>query len=238
MIIDHVSFSYRRHHEVLHGVNIEFTPCRTALLGPNGAGKSTLFSLSSGVTVPQSGKIRLGTAEASSRTLRRRVGLMGQTVRPIAGLTVREQVTYCGWLMGLGVREAAIKAERVIADVDLIDKADERSSRISGGQLRRVGLAQVLVGQPEVLLLDEPTAGLDPAQRMRFRDVLERIPNDRVTVVSTHQVDDLADGYDRVVVLSSGRVVFDGTPLEFLDLAPEDAQHRAETAYLGLVVGE
>jgi len=89
-----------------------------------------------------------------------------------------------------------------------------------------------------VLLLDEPTAGLDPAQRMRFRDVLERIPNDRVTVVSTHQVDDLADGYDRVVVLSSGRVVFDGTPLEFLDLAPEDAQHRAETAYLGLVVGE
>ena len=150
MIIDHVSFSYRRHHEVLHGVNIEFTPGRTALLGPNGAGKSTLFSLSSGVTVPQSGKIRLGTAEASSRTLRRRVGLMGQTVRPIAGLTVREQVTYCGWLMGLRVREAAIKAERVIADVDLIDKADERSSRISGGQLRRVGLAQVLVGQPDL----------------------------------------------------------------------------------------
>mgnify|MGYP001757631795 FL=1 len=143
MIIDHVSFSYRRHHEVLHGVNIEFTPGRTALLGPNGAGKSTLFSLSSGVTVPQSGKIRLGTAEASSRTLRRRVGLMGQTVRPIAGLTVREQVTYCGWLMGLGVREAAIKAERVIADVDLIDKADERSSRISGGQLRRVGLSLI-----------------------------------------------------------------------------------------------
>ncbi|WP_288784367.1 ATP-binding cassette domain-containing protein [uncultured Cutibacterium sp.] len=238
MIIDDVTFSYRRHHEVLHGVNIEFMPGRTALLGPNGAGKSTLFSLSSGATVPQSGKIKLGTAEASSRALRRRVGLMSQTVRPIAGLTVREQVTYCGWLMGLGTREAATKAEKVIADVDLSEKADERSSRISGGQLRRVGLAQVIVGQPEVLLLDEPTAGLDPAQRMRFRDVLERIPNDRVTVVSTHQVDDLADGYDRVVVLSSGRVVFDGTPHEFLDLAPEDAPHRAETAYLGLVADE
>jgi len=134
--------------------------------------------------------------------------------------------------MGLGVREAAIKAERVIADVDLIDKADERSSRISGGQLRRVGLAQVLVGQPEVLLLDEPTAGLDPAQRMRFRDVLERIPNDRVTVVSTHQVDDLADGYDRVVVLSSGRVVFGGSCEDFSDTRSLDAVRRT---YLRLV---
>lgn len=238
MIIGDVSFSYRRNHEVLHGVNTEFTPGRTALLGPNGAGKSTLFALCSGVTVPQSGKITLGTGEASSRTLRRRVGFMGQAVRPMPGLTVREQVTYCGWLRGLSVREASVKAERVIEDVDLMEKADERSSQISGGQLRRVGLAQVLVGQPEVLLLDEPTAGLDPAQRMRFREVLERIPDDRVTVVSTHQVDDLVDGYDRVIVLFSGRVVFDGTPHEFLDLAPEDSQHRAEAAYLGLVTGE
>ena len=238
MIVGDVSFSYRRNHEVLHGVNIEFTPGRTALLGPNGAGKSTLFALCSGVTVPQSGKITLGTVKASSRTLRRRVGFMGQAVRPMPGLTVREQVTYGGWLRGLRVREASVKAERVIEDVDLMEKADERSSQISGGQLRRVGLAQVLVGQPEVLLLDEPTAGLDPAQRMRFREVLERIPDDRVTVVSTHQVDDLADGYDRVIVLFSGRVVFDGTPHEFLDLAPEDSQHRAEAAYLGLVTGE
>lgn len=238
MKIDDVSFSYRRNREVLHGVTIEFTPGKTALLGPNGAGKSTLFALCSGVTVPRSGRIMLSSSETSSRTLRRRVGFMGQTVRPMPGLTVREQVAYCGWLRGLSVREACARTEQVIADVDLLETADERASRISGGQLRRVGLAQVLVGEPDVVLLDEPTAGLDPAQRLRFRDVLERIPDDRITVVSTHQVDDLADGYDRVIVLSSGRVVFDGTPHQFLDLAPQHSQHRAEAAYLGLVVGE
>jgi ABC-type multidrug transport system ATPase subunit len=78
-------------------------------------------------------------------------------------------------------------------------------------------------------------AGLDPAQRVRFRAVLEHVPDDRVTVVSTHQVDDLTDSYDRVIVLSCGRVVFDGTPKEFVDLAPECSQRRAEMAYLGLV---
>lgn len=90
MIIENVAYSYRRHHEVLHGVSIEFALGKTALLGPNGAGKSTLFSLCSGASAPRSGRIILGTAEASPRTLRRRVGLMAQTVRAMAGLTVRE----------------------------------------------------------------------------------------------------------------------------------------------------
>ncbi|PZQ72754.1 MAG: phosphonate ABC transporter ATP-binding protein, partial [Cutibacterium acnes] len=186
MIIDDVTFSYRRHHEVLHGVTVELAPGRTVLLGPNGAGKSTLFSLCSGSRAPTSGRIGLaGMAEASSRTLRRRVGLMRQNVLPMPGFTVREQIIYCGWLMGMSTREATVRADDVIAAVNLTEKADDRTSRLSGGQLRRVGLAQVLVGEPEVLLLDEPMAGLDPAQRVRFRAVLEHVPDDRVTVVST-----------------------------------------------------
>lgn len=107
-------------------------------------------------------------AEASSRTLRRRVGLMRQNVLPIPGFTVREQIIYCGWLMGMSTREATVRADDVIAAVNLTEKADDRTSRLSGGQLRRVGLAQVLVGEPEVLLLDEPMAGLDPAQGCVF----------------------------------------------------------------------
>ena len=105
MIIDDVTFSYRRHHEVLHGVTVELAPGRTVLLGPNGAGKSTLFSLCSGSRAPTSGRIGLaGMAEASSRTLRRRVGLMRQNVLPMPGFTVREQIIYCGWLMGMSTR--------------------------------------------------------------------------------------------------------------------------------------
>ena len=89
-----------------------------------------------------------------------------------------------------------------------------------------------------MLLLDEPTAGLDPAQRIRLRTVLHRVPDDNVVVVSTHQVEDLTEDYDRVVVLDAGGVVFDGTPRAFLDLAPEGTPRRADMAYLSLVTDE
>lgn len=172
MILDEVTFSYRRRQPVLTGVSLEFTPGRTVLLGPNGAGKSTLFSLCCGSQVPSSGWIGLDAGRPSSpRELRHRVGLMRQNIRPIAGLSVHEQVTYCGWLMGLTLREASSRTDEILAAVDLMPKAQTRCGQLSGGQLRRVGLAQVLIGRPQVLLLDEPTAGLDPAQRIRLRTV-------------------------------------------------------------------
>lgn len=239
MILDEVTFSYRRRQPVLTGVSLEFTPGRTVLLGPNGAGKSTLFSLCCGSQVPSSGWIGLDARHPSSpRELRRRVGLMRQNIRPIAGLSVREQVTYCGWLMGLPLREASSRTDEILAAVDLMPKAQTRCGQLSGGQLRRVGLAQVLIGRPQVLLLDESTAGLDPAQRIRLRTVLHRVPDDNVVVVSTHQVEDLTEDYDRVVVLDAGGVVFDGTPRAFLDLAPEGTPRRADMAYLSLVTDE
>ena len=134
-------------------------------------------------------------------------------------------------------------ADEVIAALpggydQLVGRRFKTGVDLSGGQWQKIAIARAYMRDAQVMMLDEPTAGLDPAQRMRFREVLERIPDNRVTVVSTHQVDDLTDGYDRVIVLSAGRIVFDGSPEEFLDLAPEDAPHRAEAAYLSLMVDE
>lgn len=215
---------------------------RTVLLGPNGAGKTTLLGLGASALLPGAGDVRVGTLSSASRresaAFRRAVGWMPQQVRAIAGLTSREQVAYAGWLKGLDRRAAWEAAGTALDQVDLAAEAGRRTSHLSGGQQRRVGLAQILVHKADVLLLDEPTAGLDPNQRARFRDVLREIARDVPVVVSTHQVDDLTDLFDTVVVMDHGRLVFTGSPAAFMALAPAGAAHPAEAAYGTLVMGD
>ena len=236
--IDGLDFSYSSA-PVLRSLGCRFGAGRTVLLGPNGAGKSTLFSVLSGVLRARSGTVLLPGSDgpASRRELRSRVGIMPQAIAPVPGLTVAEQVAYAGWLAGLPAGRASRRAGEVLDQVDLAGKADAKAGKLSGGQLRRVGLAQALVAEPEVLLLDEPTAGLDPAQRLRFRSVLHSIPGDRVTVVSTHQVDDITELYDLVAVIEEGQMRFTGTPQEFLALA-DPGPSQAERAYLSLLQTE
>jgi ABC-type multidrug transport system ATPase subunit len=136
---------------------------------------------------------------------------MPQDVQPARGLTVAEQVAYVAWLSGVPRRQACGRALEALEAVDLVAKRDARTERISGGQLRRVGLAQALVRRAPVLLLDEPTAGLDPAQALNFRRILRDLDCPGGVVVSTHQVSDLADDVDRVAVISEGTLLFDDT---------------------------
>lgn len=219
---DDISFTYRRGRPpVIEGLSWSPRPGRTVLLGPNGAGKSTLLALGARALLPTVGSVRVGD-----------VGWMPQRVAAVAGLRVREQVAYAGWLHGMPRREALAGADVALDRVGLADRAGARVSELSGGQLRRVGLAEALVVDPDVLLLDEPTSGLDPQQRARFRSVLQGLPSGRSVVVSTHQVDDLGDLFEHVVVLLDGRIAFDGSLEEFL--APADGQsetRRAEEAY-------
>lgn len=215
---------------------------RTVLLGPNGAGKSTLLALGATALAPDVGDVRMGAWSGASRrdrsTFRRAVGWMPQQVRPIGGLTCREQVAYAGWLKGLDRATAWQAAGAALDRVDLASEADRRTSQLSGGQQRRVGLAQILVHHADLLLLDEPTAGLDPNQRARFRDVLREISHEVPVLVSTHQVDDLTDLFDTVVVIDHGQTRFTGTPEQFMALAPTGSPHPAEAAYGTLVTGD
>lgn len=244
MSFEHVSFRYRRSPgPVLRDFNWRVPWGRTVLLGPNGAGKSTLLSLGADALRPAQGRITfrsLNTARRSDRAAyRRAVGWMPQDVRAVPGLTAQEQVAYAAWLKGLGRRQAWRAAANALKRVGLEDLADRKTSTLSGGQVRRVGLAQVLVHDAEVLLLDEPTVGLDPAQRARFREILAALSLDRPVVVSTHQVDDLTELFNTVVVLEDGAIRFAGPVPVFMDLAPSTVTtQRAEAAYAQVISGE
>ncbi len=235
-----VGFRYRRSgRPVLDRFSWRTPAGRTVLLGPNGAGKTTILSLGADALRPQRGRVRFGPLDSGNRSdrsaFRRAIGWMPQQVRAVPGLNCREQVAYAAWLKGMSTSEAWAAAATALERVAIAELADRLTSQLSGGQLRRVGLAQVLVHDAAVLLLDEPTVGLDPAQRARFREILAELPRTMTVVVSTHQVDDLSELFETVVILDAGVIRYEGSVLAFLDLAPAGAEHRAEAAYARVI---
>lgn len=226
--VDGVDFRYGSRHPVLEAVS--WVPGqRTALLGPNGAGKSTLFGVACGALHPRRGTVRIG-----GRPVRRgQVAWMPQAIQALPSLRCREQVALAGWMQGLSRTAAWQAASSALDAVDLTGKANERATSLSGGQLRRLGVAEVLVGSPSVVLLDEPTVGLDPIQRDQVRRLIAGLGDRCQIVVATHLVEDLAMAFDRVTVLAEGQIRFDGTVDAFLDLAPNggSSADRATAAY-------
>lgn len=227
------SFRYRGKRQVFSSLNLTMPTGRTILLGPNGAGKSTLLSLAASVLRPQAGTVTYRDHEVSDRAYRRKVAWLPQRVEAVSGLTAREQVAYVGWLKGMSRQEAWDASLTALAQVELSSAEDRKCTELSGGQLRRVGVAQALVHGAELVLLDEPTAGLDPHQRRVFLDMLAGLPAGISVIVSTHDVADLAEAADNVVVLTDGRIVYNGSTAGFLNHAAEGtaAGRRAEAAY-------
>ncbi|MFJ7912829.1 ATP-binding cassette domain-containing protein [Kitasatospora sp. NPDC096204] len=188
------------------------------LLGPNGAGKTTLIRTLATVLRPTEGELEmLGTSLAGMgdhRALRRRIGYLPQDFGYYKRFTVREFVEYMAWLKEVPKKDIPEAVQRAVERVGLADRADHRMKTLSGGMVRRAGIAQAIVNSPTVLLLDEPTAGLDPAQRLRFRELLAELGRDTCVVVSTHLVEDVAAACSDVVLFAAGRLVFQGTPDE------------------------
>lgn len=209
----------------------------TVLLGPNGAGKSTLLKLAASVTRPQKGRVSLDGAPSGTSAYRRAVAWMPQDIVPMPTLTAREYVAYIGWLKGMPRTDAWKQARKALLRVDLADQTDTRTSRLSGGQLRRVGVAGALVHGARFLLLDEPTAGMDPYQRRVFRDILRGLTGDVRILLSTHDVADLAEEADHVTVMHGGTVLHHGTTDTFLAHTPPGtlAGRAAEAAYTALL---
>lgn len=191
----------------------------TGLVGLNGAGKSTLLTgLASGGASPamqlvvDSKPVKAGRARAQ---LTRRTALMPQAFDLPSRFTVRETVTYLAWLRGLPRSAISQAVADVLEAINLADRAGSRIGDLSGGMLRRVGLAQALVATPELLLLDEPTAGLDPEQRLIFRELLSNLPDTASTIVSSHLMEDVLRVSDQLLLLHEGSVRFHGTIEEF-----------------------
>jgi ABC-2 type transport system ATP-binding protein len=186
------------------------------LLGPNGAGKTTLIRALATVLRPASGSLELlgqsVEGRVDQRELRRRIGYLPQEFGYYKRFTVREFVEYMAWLKEVSKKDVPAAVQRAVERVGLADRADDRMKTLSGGMLRRAGIAQAIVNDPDVLLLDEPTVGLDPAQRLRFRELLQELGVDGCVVVSTHLVEDVAAACTDVVLIADGKLVFQGTP--------------------------
>ncbi len=192
--------------------------------------------LLSGAISPRLGAVLIDGHETTSKELRQRVAMMPQHITRMPRLNVAEQIAFAAWLSGRSESAARAAADEAIAQVDLTGERNRDPAQLSGGELRRVGLAEALARPSELLLLDEPTAGLDPTQRARFREVLLSL--DRPTVISTHQLDDVDQLVDSVVVLEGGRIVFDGSMDDFLSRGHgPDVARRAESAFTSLMSG-
>lgn len=230
----------------LDEVDIEFDRGVTGLLGPNGAGKTTLLRIVATVMAPDGGDLRVmghDPATAKGRlAVRRELGYLPQEPGFHRNFSAFDFVDYVAILKEWGNRRARHdEVRRVLGLVGLQGEMHMRIGRLSGGMRRRVAIAQSLLGSPNLLVLDEPTAGLDPEQRLRFRELLGTAIGDSTVLLSTHQTDDVAALCRRVTVLIEGRIRFTGTPASLAALATDRvwlAHERDTRAELAWVTGD
>jgi ABC-2 type transport system ATP-binding protein len=220
----------RRSREVLRSVNVSLDVGVLGLLGPNGAGKTTLLSILATQALATAGVVTLldepidrRTSERSLRAVRARIGYLPQRVPMLPWFTAIESITYAGWVKGMTAGAARARGWQLLEELELADRGTARMRSLSGGMVQRVGIAQALVHDPDVVLLDEPTAGLDPRQRVVFRRVVQRVGARAAVVLATHLVDDVGSACDRVAVLHEGALRFDGTPAGLVTAAQPGA---------------
>ncbi len=211
--IQHVSMTYPNGKQALKDLDLDLkAPSLVGLLGPNGAGKSTLMKLLVAALMPTGGAIRVDgqPLDKSDRALKEKLGYLPQDFGLFDELTVKQFLDYMAALKGVQEPKAAI--QRVIQAVNLEEKARAKIRTLSGGQRQRVGIAQALLGDPPFLIFDEPTVGLDPEERIHFRNLFSRTAQDRLVLLSTHIIEDVQSVCDRLVVIHHGRILFSGTP--------------------------
>ena len=205
-------------HQAVVGVSLQAGPGVLGLLGPNGAGKTTLLRMMATVIPPTTGHLRLlgrdPGAHGPRREVRRRLGYLPQNLGYYPGFTVAEFVEYFALLKEVPAAQIPAAVAVAIERAELGGKAKAKLRTLSGGMLRRVGIAQAIVNEPELLLLDEPTAGLDPEQRVAFRALLRDLGERATVVVSTHLVEDVGAACSEVALMDAGQIVFRGTPDE------------------------
>lgn len=183
-----------------------------ALLGPNGAGKTTTISMICGLLAPDCGKVLLRGAALHGKDARRRVGLCPQEVIVWPKLTCMEQLQFVGQLYGLTAAAALSAGKQLLADLGLREKRDQLAAKLSGGMQRRLNLALALVHDPEVVVLDEPEAGLDPQSRVRVRDYIRSLARLKTVLLTTHNIDEAERLADRAAIIDHGSLLALDTP--------------------------
>jgi ABC-type multidrug transport system ATPase subunit len=222
IVIQGVRHIYRGNTVALDGIDLEIGKGLFGMLGPNGAGKSTLMRIICTLLVPTEGRVTVGGYDVvrERRDVRRLFGYLPQEFNAWRLHRVEEVLDTLASLSGLSDKTS--RQERVfeiLESVGLDDVADRKVKKLSGGMVRRLGVAQALIHEPSILVVDEPTVGLDPEERLHFRQLMTKLGQDRIIVLSTHIVADLGSGCSDLALIDHGKVEFRGSPTELMNRA-------------------
>ncbi len=216
IVISELSKRYRGSKEALRNVNLEIESGMFGLLGPNGAGKTTLIRILVTLMKPTTGTVTVDGYDLHKRRreIRRMLGYLPQDFSVFSRMKTWEFLDYAARLNGLRSRRLRLdKVDRMLEEVGLFDARERRANKLSGGMKRRLGIAQTLIGDPKIMIVDEPTVGLDPEERLRFRNILADLSRKEIIIVlSTHIVGDISSTCTDMAILNDGAIAFRGSP--------------------------
>lgn len=216
--LENISMVYKNTVALKH-INLTLGHGVYGLLGPNGAGKTTLMRIMTDLLVPSSGRVLLDGQDiaAMGSSFRKKLGYLPQDFGVYPHFTAEQFLQYIAKLKGLSKSEAKYQTDKLLRMVGLEDQIGNKMRGFSGGQRQRVGIAQALLGNPEILVMDEPTAGLDPEERIRFRGIISELSQQKTILLSTHIVSDIEAVANKVILLNKGTIITVKPPVELLE---------------------
>ncbi|MRG62940.1 ATP-binding cassette domain-containing protein [Limosilactobacillus reuteri] len=195
------------------------------LIGPNGAGKSTLFNILTTLQKPTTGKIFLNNKDIvkNPSLMQKNMGFMPQKVPFLPNLTLKEYLNYIAGIKGIPARNAKMEIESLITKFNLLTVPKKQTlSHFSGGMIQRVGMCVALMGNPQIVVVDEPTAGLDPEERINLRNILSELATEKLVIMSTHIISDIEAVANKIIVLKDGKVKYDGSAIDLMSKASKN----------------
>ena len=213
LIIDRLSKQYKNKIAV-DRISLTLHQGVYGLLGANGAGKTTLMRMLCGILRPTSGTVMFENMDVSTEDYLKELGYLPQDFGYYPNFTGRDFLMYMAVLKGMTKSRAQKRCAKLLDEVGLKEMGDKKIKTYSGGMKQRLGIAQALLSHPRILILDEPTAGLDPKERVRFRDMIAALGKESIVILSTHIVSDIEHIADRILLMKDGQIIFNGTQEE------------------------
>lgn len=218
IVLKNITKKYKNK-EVLSHLNFEFDNKIYAFIGHNGSGKSTLMRIITGLIEPTQGEVIFYQNDKIIDYKKVKFGYLSQEFNAFKEFTVYEQLEYFAIMKKINKKVYSNEIKKVLMEVNLWENKDVKCKNLSGGMIRRLGIAQTLLGSPDIIILDEPVVGLDPDERMRFMEIIKSIQLDIPIIFSTHIIDDISSLSPEIIFFKNGQIKFNGSSSQFIDIA-------------------
>lgn len=218
IVLKNITKKYKNK-EVLSHLNFEFDNKIYAFIGHNGSGKSTLMRIITGLIEPTQGEVIFYQNDKIIDYKKVKFGYLSQEFNAFKEFTVYEQLEYFAIMKKINKKVYSNEIKKVLVEVNLWENKDVKCKNLSGGMIRRLGIAQTLLGSPDVIILDDPVVGLDPDERMRFMEIIKSIQLDIPIIFSTHIIDDISSLSPEIIFFKNGQIKFNGSSSQFIDIA-------------------